>query len=184
MAIVNGTSTVFVTGRNQFEYDIERTQRLNAAIAELNRQGKTIVNISDGPIDVLPYLGNMKCTITILWQVDTESDVHKAYLKECEEQKAQQASKGSTGGCYIATCVYGNYDCPQVWTLRRYRDTTLSSTWYGRLFIRIYYVISPLVVKYFGHTKWLRSIWKKQLDKKVTMLNSRGVDNSPYNDPK
>lgn len=21
-------------------------------------------------------------------------------------------------GCYIATCVYGSYDCPQVWTLR------------------------------------------------------------------
>ena len=28
-------------------------------------------------------------------------------------------------GCYIATCVYENYDCPQVWTLRRFRDETL-----------------------------------------------------------
>ena len=25
-------------------------------------------------------------------------------------------------GCYIATCVYGSYDCPQVLTLRRFRD--------------------------------------------------------------
>lgn len=24
-------------------------------------------------------------------------------------------------GCYIATCVYGSYDCPQVWILRRFR---------------------------------------------------------------
>ena len=39
----------------------------------------------------------------------------------------------SSGGCYIATCVYGSYDCPQVWTLRRFRDDTLDETWYGRL---------------------------------------------------
>ena len=57
-------------------------------------------------------------------------------------------------GCYIATCVYGSYDCPQVWTLRRYRDNTLGSTWYGRTFIRTYYAISPTLVKWFGKTKW------------------------------
>ena len=31
-------------------------------------------------------------------------------------------------GCYVATCVYGSYDCPQVWTLRRFRDNTLAET--------------------------------------------------------
>ena len=31
-----------------------------------------------------------------------------------------------TGGCYVATAVYGSYDCPQVWTLRRYRDDILA----------------------------------------------------------
>lgn len=24
----------------------------------------------------------------------------------------------NSGGCYVATCVYGSYDCPEVWTLR------------------------------------------------------------------
>ncbi|MFR9028073.1 MAG: DUF2726 domain-containing protein [Clostridium sp.] len=28
-------------------------------------------------------------------------------------------------GCYIATAVYGSYDCPQVWVLRRFRDQIL-----------------------------------------------------------
>ena len=28
-------------------------------------------------------------------------------------------------------CIYGSYDCPEVWTLRRYRDKFLSETWYG-----------------------------------------------------
>ena len=34
----------------------------------------------------------------------------------------------NSGGCYVATCVYGSYDCPQVWTLRRFRDNTLAET--------------------------------------------------------
>ena len=29
-------------------------------------------------------------------------------------------------GCYIATSIYGSYDCLEVWTLRRYRDYKLS----------------------------------------------------------
>lgn len=55
-------------------------------------------------------------------------------------------------GCYIATCVYGSYDCPQVWTLRRYRDSVLSKSWYGRAFIKLYYKVSPILVKWFGNS--------------------------------
>ena len=85
-------------------------------------------------------------------------------------------------GCYVATCVYGSYDCPQVWTLRRYRDDTLASTWYGRLFIHIYYALSPTIVKLFGDRKWFKTMWKGKLDKMVAELNSKGVENTPYQD--
>lgn len=73
-----------------------------------------------------------------------------------QTEKAEQVS----GGCYIATCVYGSYDCPQVWTLRRFRDDVLATTWYERLFIRCYYVISPKLVQLFGKTIWFKKIWK------------------------
>ena len=85
-------------------------------------------------------------------------------------------------GCYIATCVYGSYDCPQVWTLRRYRDKTLASNWYGRAIIRTYYAISPTIVKWFGNTQWFKKIWKNKLDKIVSFLRSNGVDDTPYQD--
>lgn len=85
-------------------------------------------------------------------------------------------------GCYVATCVYGSYDCEEVWTLRRYRDNTLGSTWYGRLFIRTYYAISPSIVKLFGKTNWFKKMWKKTLDKMVNKLQEKGVENTPYND--
>ena len=90
--------------------------------------------------------------------------------------------KKATRGCYVATCVYGSYDCPQVWTLRRYRDDTLGATWYGRLFIRAYYAISPTLVKWFGNTAWFKKMWKGKLDRMVAKLQSKGVENTPYED--
>lgn len=85
-------------------------------------------------------------------------------------------------GCYVATAVYGSYDCPQVWTLRRYRDYTLAKTWYGRAFIRIYYAISPTLVKWFGHTGWFKKMWQGTLDRMVAKLQANGVESTPYED--
>lgn len=84
--------------------------------------------------------------------------------------------------CYVATAVYGSYDCPQVWTLRRYRDYSLALTWYGRLFIALYYTISPTIVKWFGNTKWFNKMWKGRLDKMVKRLQEEGFENTPYDD--
>ena len=91
-------------------------------------------------------------------------------------------SSQSNSGCYIATAVYGSYDCPEVWTLRRYRDNVLDNTWYGRLFIRTYYAISPTLVKWFGSTNWFREMFLKPLNKWVAKLNKSGFDNTPYQD--
>lgn len=86
------------------------------------------------------------------------------------------------GGCYVATCVYGSYDCPQVWTLRRYRDDSLSKSRLGRLFVRCYYAVSPAIVKWFGHCGWMKAIWKCLLDHIVDNLHAKGVEDTPYED--
>lgn len=85
-------------------------------------------------------------------------------------------------GCYIATCVYGSYDCPQVWTLRRFRDFTLAKTWYGRAFIKIYYTVSPALVKLFGNTKWFKRLWKGKLDRLIQSLKEKGFEDTAYYD--
>lgn len=85
-------------------------------------------------------------------------------------------------GCYIATCIYGSYDCPQVWTLRRFRDSILGATWYGRTFIRVYYTVSPILVKWFGKTEGFRHFWRGKLDRIVTSLQKRGIKDTPYRD--
>lgn len=104
------------------------------------------------------------------------------YEEELAESQRNNQQSHQEGGCYVATCVYGSYDCPEVWTLRRFRDDTLDATWYGRLFIKCYYAISPTIVKWFGDTRWFKSFWKKRLDKMVQDLNAKGVKNTQYND--
>ena len=108
-------------------------------------------------------------------------EVHKdeAFIQELIDKNA---TGKSTGGCYVATAVYGSYDCPQVWTLRRFRDYTLAETWYGRAFIRTYYAISPTLVKWFGHAEWFKKMWKGKLDRMVANLNIEGVEDTPYED--
>lgn len=103
-------------------------------------------------------------------------------IKEKDPSYTPPEIQSHIHACYIATAVYGSYDCPPVWTLRRYRDETLSSTWYGRAFIRTYYALSPTLVKWFGHTAWFQRLWRGRLDKFVSRLQDQGVANTPYQD--
>ena len=101
---------------------------------------------------------------------------------EPEYEEVIKKNKEAQKGCYVATAVYGSYDCPQVWTLRRYRDYSLARTWYGRAFIRTYYTISPTLVKWFGHTSWFKKMWRGKLDRMVNSLQDKGYDSTPYDD--
>lgn len=103
-------------------------------------------------------------------------------LFNCLASYAPSSTTQTSSGCYIATAVYGSYDCPQVWTLRRFRDNTLAATWYGRAFIRFYYTVSPTLVKLFGHMNWFKKLWRRRLDDMVEKLQLRGVESSPYCD--
>ncbi len=118
------------------------------------------------PTDDTSFTTNPITTTTIMTD-QTDSDEEK------EEPK---------GGCYIATAVYGSYDCPEVWVLRRFRDNILAKTWYGRTFIRTYYAISPTLVKWFGKTDWFINLWKPYLDTMVTNLKDEGFEDTPYQD--
>ena len=152
----------------------------------------------------LPYMNSAAKKIREYYpELENEAKELEAKAKEYEDYVEEQFEDGrnyrsnaqkreydaqrrelrrSSGGCYIATCVYGSYDCPQVWTLRRYRDNTLAATWYGRTFIRVYYAVSPKLVKLFGNTSWFKALWQAKLDKLVQKLHNEGVSDTPYTD--
>ena len=115
-----------------------------------------------------------------LWDKLRET-VHAELRKSNPENEALKP-KSSSGCCYVATAVYGSYDCPEVWTLRRFRDDTLAETWYGRAFVKTYYAISPTLVKWFGHTEWFKKMWRGTLDRMVNKLQTKGFESTPYED--
>lgn len=113
--------------------------------------------------------------------------VHHFVKEEASEKVISPAQKdvaptSKKNGCYIATCVYGSYDCPEVWTLRRFRDGSLRRSWFGRIFIKVYYAVSPAFVKMFGDKKLFKALGKKCLDTLVLLLQSKGVEDTPYTD--
>lgn len=119
-----------------------------------------------------------------LYNKDTDYEIERMILGKFPSLQKGEAAAKPSGGCYVATAVYGSYDCPEVWTLRRYRDNKLAETWYGRAFVKTYYAISPTLVKWFGHTKWFKKMWRGTLDRMVKNLQEEGFESTPYNDRK
>lgn len=125
-----------------------------------------------GDVDRL-YTKNEKSRDSYLREMDLNPNRYKT---------GGGGSSSNNEGCYVATCVYGSYDCPEVWTLRRFRDDFLAKSFPGRAFIRTYYAVSPTIVRWFGGFESFRSFWKKPLDRMVRKLSDKGVENTPYQD--
>ena len=85
-------------------------------------------------------------------------------------------------GCYIATSVFGSYDCPPVWTLRRYRDNGLSRNAMGQILIQVYYSLGPACVKWFGNMKLFNFFFRLMLTALVKKLRNKGYESTPYTD--
>lgn len=96
--------------------------------------------------------------------------------------RSSQSAKSSQGGCFVATAVYGSYECPEVRVLRRYRDLSLARHWPGRAFIRLYYKVSPALVRGLGGSDWFVRSVRPLLDDLVARLRRRGLDDTPYSD--
>jgi len=65
--------------------------------------------------------------------------------------------------CFIATACYENYDAPEVIVLRKYRDEILLQSFYGKIFVNIYYKISPFIAIRISKSKFIKDIIKKYL---------------------
>lgn len=158
---------------------IEIIDILNSVFAELDSTAEQLNNDKKELSELKSTLEKINNEIQA---AKREADRQKQLYQSQTSRTFTPSSSSCCDGCYVATCVYGSYDCPEVWTLRRYRDKTLGSTWYGRLFIRLYYAISPTLVKWFGKTKWFKKMWKGVLDKKVKLLQAKGFEDTPYED--
>jgi hypothetical protein len=78
--------------------------------------------------------------------------------------------KDKSGGCFIATACYGSYDNSNVLILRNYRDNYLTNHYFGELFIRFYYFISPPIARIISKSEKLKSITRFMIVEPIVNL--------------
>jgi hypothetical protein len=77
---------------------------------------------------------------------------------------------GASGGCYIATMAYGDYNHPQVMILRQFRDEVLDKSVFGKWFIKKYYHYSPKMVVSMKDNKILNIIIRWILNQMISIF--------------
>jgi len=140
-----------------------------------------------GPIQ--PNIWNNGCLFQNAWYNNTIIDVKvsKVEIEYMDGSMVTASGAGieivaNSGYCYVATAIYGSYDCPEVWALRRFRDYSLSKTWQGKLFINVYYAISPILIFVFGRYLWFNCFWRCILDLFVSVIKEKGYSDKKYFD--
>lgn len=88
---------------------------------------------------------------------------------------SSQGSKQKSG-CFIATAVYGDFEAPQVRTLRAFRNNYMEKTTLGRLFIRIYYRISPPIASHINRHSVQCIFVRKVLDAVVKIIEKANIN--------
>lgn len=90
--------------------------------------------------------------------------------RDDDKMKQQQKERQESGGCFVATAAYGDYNAPEVIFLRLFRDKSLSRTTLGRGFIKTYYIVSPPVASVIAKSESLRKIVRKFFLKPLILL--------------
>jgi hypothetical protein len=103
---------------------------------------------------------------------DSTTDVYT--LRDADLATASPSK--NTSGCFIATAVYGSYCAPEVLLLRQFRDKILTTFFFGRAFIKLYYVISPFIAKRLERCESAKKMIKKLILNPIikNILNSKG----------
>lgn len=93
---------------------------------------------------------------------------HSRRTRGTSPQPETQTQK--SGGCFIATAVYGSEDAPTVLMLRSLRDDVLLSSKLGRVFVNLYYLISPPVARLLSNNSLLQNIARKAVVRPIANL--------------
>ena len=89
-------------------------------------------------------------------------------IERCREKLKEEGQ--SEGSCFIATATYRNDNHPNVVVFREFRDKTLLKNYLGKIFVRVYYNLSPNLAKFIEKNIIARNISLTILNKIVEFL--------------
>ena len=120
------------------------------------------------------HVKRIQMVLSILRQVEAQMTAATSAAAAPRQPKPESSTDTkSSGGCYIATAVYGSYDAAEVLVLRQFRDERLNTTAPGRTLVRVYYSLSPRIAGAFRDRPAINRTAKRILDRIVRRLQAR-----------
>jgi hypothetical protein len=175
-AVLRGNDTMFMNASERVVADgTNNIIDFMSQVAKMNNAPDIIVAPAQNGrriIDVLAEIMTMLSAFHMSDESRKNFNAHKSIIdKVVQSSKASTGSGSSSDGCYIATMVYGYYDHPQVMVLRKFRDLRLKTSSAGRMFVKLYYRFSPMLVRKLKYKKGINRFIRIMLDQLIKMIN-------------
>jgi hypothetical protein len=103
--------------------------------------------------------------VTIDNKERAEKGIREMSSQKVRPQKkiAEHSAEKKTGGCFIATAVYGSPLVTEVAALSRFRDEVLLRSNIGRASVHVYYSISPPIASLINEREFLKVIIRSMI---------------------
>lgn len=136
---------------------------INALVEKINA-AQQMANITSDRDSLKGDVASALSTMSKISSLDMTSECRNYFNSNNSTLNSINSQLNPSGGCYIATMAYGDYDHPQVMVLRHFRDSYLSKREWGQKFINFYYANSPRWVETLKDHKRINSLIRKMLD--------------------
>ena len=136
---------------------------INALVEKINA-AQQMANITSNRDSLKGDVASALSTMSKISSLDMTSECRNYFNSNNSTLNSINSKLNPSGGCYIATMAYGDYDHPQVMVLRHFRDSYLSKREWGKKFISFYYANSPRWVETLKDHRRVNSFIRKMLD--------------------
>lgn len=136
---------------------------INALVEKINA-AQQMANITFDRDSLKGDVASALSTMYKISSLDMTAECRNYFNSNNSTLNSINSQLNPSGGCYIATMAYGDYDHPQVMVLRQFRDSYLSKRDWGKKFIKFYYANSPRWVETLKGHQHINSLIRKILD--------------------
>ena len=151
---------------------LDSQSALNTNISNLRISMKLIKQLKDLDLnhDTLDYINKNQKILQNNLKIARKNKNSLSETYSYGPSPYRHSASSNDGACYIATMAYGDYNSPQVIKLRAFRDSFLKKHLLGKLFISVYYRVSPILVTRLKNYEKINSIIRRFLNQFIKFI--------------